>query len=149
MSLEQPTCPKCHRPTDCETVAWFSSSSRDLFGVGWRCASCGERKLVVSPIGPVRIGPRTCLQCGLEGSSGSTPCANCGCFLAMVLSEAQLRRPDAELLALAREAFAIGTCRRGLTITNYVLQRNPANAEANKIRSDFGDHLNHEKPFTK
>ena len=55
---------------------------------------------------------------------------------------------DDALLALAREAFALGTCRRGLTIANYVLQRNTHCQEATQIKVQFVEHLDRQEPFS-
>lgn len=147
MSLSQPVCPKCSVARDCEYVAWYRQSAGHLFGVLWRCPICGERSLAVSPRGPDRIGPDTCLQCGFEGSRVGVPCPSCGVSLAAVLSTRELSLPDDVLLELAREALALGTCRRAITITNYVLQRNGRSEEARQIKKDFIDHLDAQEPF--
>jgi hypothetical protein len=58
-----------------------------------------------------------------------------------VLSAEEANRPDEELLNAAREDFARGTCRRGLTIVNHVLRRNPQSGEAWSIKGQFFQHL--------
>jgi hypothetical protein len=55
---------------------------------------------------------------------------------------------DDALLVLAREAFALGTCRRGLTIANYVLRRNTHCREAQQIKAQFVEHLDRQEPFS-
>ncbi|HXG08952.1 MAG TPA: hypothetical protein VNK04_04120 [Gemmataceae bacterium] len=57
------------------------------------------------------------------------------------MSAEEQARSEAELLEMARDAFALGACRRGLTIINLVLRRNPASQEAWSIKGQFLDHL--------
>lgn len=148
MSLARPLCEDCSVVCDCEYVAWYSHTRRDLFAVAWRCPSCSANSLAVSPLGPVQIGLKTCLQCGAEGTAGETPCPQCGASLSEVLPASQREMSDDALLALAREAFALGTCRRGLTIANYVLQRNTHCQEATQIKVQFVEHLDRQEPFS-
>jgi hypothetical protein len=68
-------------------------------------------------------------------------CLACGITITEVLPEAEASRSDEELLRLAREEFARGTCRRGLTLANHVLRRNPSSAEAWSIKGQFFEHL--------
>ncbi len=46
---------------------------------------------------------------------------------------------------MAREEFARGTCRRGLTLVNHVLQRNPLSAEAWSIKGQFFEYLGYQR----
>jgi hypothetical protein len=88
-----------------------------------------------------------CLQCGAATGSSRPPCGQCGASIGDVLADSQLGLSDEALLELAREAFAIGTCRRGLTITNFVLQRNAVNEEAASIKTRFIEQLDAQTPF--
>ena len=69
-------------------------------------------------------------------------------FLQEVLTDSQLAMPDEALLAWARDAFALGTCRRGLTIVNYVLRRSPHCEEASSIKGQFIEHLDAQGSFS-
>jgi hypothetical protein len=83
-----------------------------------------------------------CLQCGHEGVADDRPCPSCGINITEeVLNAVDAARPDAELLEAAREDFARGTCRRGLTLVNHVLRRNPKSGEAWSIKGQFFQHL--------
>jgi hypothetical protein len=82
-----------------------------------------------------------CLQCGHEGVADGQTCPSCGTLLAEVLPAEEAVRPDEELLQAARDDFARGTCRRGLTLVNHVLQRNPRSAEAWSIKGQFFEYL--------
>jgi hypothetical protein len=61
--------------------------------------------------------------------------------IAEVLRAEEAVRPDEELLQVAREEFARGTCRRGLTLVNHVLRRNPQSGEAWSIKGQFFEYL--------
>lgn len=147
MSLIRPACTTCSTSCDCERVAWYRAGDRSLFGVAWKCPRCSDRKLVVSPLGPSRIGKTTCLHCGAEGSSDRTPCTRCGTSIRDVLSDRERDPSNVALLELAREAFAIGTCRRALTITNLLVQRGTCD-EAATIKAQFIEHLDAQQPFS-
>jgi alkyl sulfatase BDS1-like metallo-beta-lactamase superfamily hydrolase len=82
-----------------------------------------------------------CLQCGQEGLADGQTCPSCGLLIAEVLSATDAARPDEELLQAAREEFARGTCRRGLTLVNHVLRRNPRSEEAWSIKGQFFEYL--------
>jgi hypothetical protein len=113
-----------------------------LFAVIWKCPRCGEGPMVVSPIGPLLVPtPMMCLHCGHEGATANQPCPGCSNVLAEVVSSAEQALTENELLSQAREAFALGTCRRGLTIINHVLRRNPACEEAWSTKGQFLEYL--------
>jgi hypothetical protein len=147
MSLSRPDCPRCSIATECARVAWFARDRRDLFGVGWACPRCTWSKLVVSPIGPSTVDAGTCIHCGAH-HEGIEPCSACGTSITEFLSSDQRAQPDEVLLAWAMDAFALGTCRLGLTLTNYVLQRNPTSAEARSIKAQFVEHLDAQTPIS-
>jgi hypothetical protein len=149
MSLVQPECSDCAVPCECEHVAWFTPDVPGLFGVAWKCPSCDTLKLVVSPLGPRDIGPATCLHCGAEENPGAAPCSACGTSLQEVLTADELALPDEALLALAREAFALGTCKRGLTLVNHALRRDESCEEARSIKAQFIEHLDAQEPFAR
>jgi hypothetical protein len=52
-----------------------------------------------------------------------------------------MNKSDDELLQVARDAFFRGTCRMGLSVINYVLQRNPRCADAHDAKRAFVEHL--------
>lgn len=142
MSNTQAECKQCHRPCACEVVARFDADREDLFAVSWKCPGCGERSVVISPVGPLLApAPGTCLQCGHDVEHEDRPCPACGTVLSNVLSAEEQACTEAELLQAAREDFALGTCRRGLTIVNHVLRRNPRSTEAWSIKGQFLEHL--------
>ncbi len=123
-------------------VAPCQSGREDLFAVAWKCPGCLAQFLVMSPVGPLGApGATTCLQCGHDGTGDTQPCPSCGNVLSQVLSDAELARPDRQQLDDARQAFARGTCRRGLTLVNLVLRRNPRSEEAWKIKAKLMEHL--------
>lgn len=141
MSLTVPICSKCASPSECDIVAWFASDRRDLFAVSWSCPRCGPVRLVVSPLGPLDVRADSCVHCGVGGVSSSAPCPVCGFSIAEILSPDDMNKSDDELLQVVRDAFLRGTCRLGLSITNYVLRRNPQCAEALAVKQDFVEHL--------
>ena len=146
MSLNQPKCLSCPVACECERVAWFYKA-KGLFRVAWKCPRCGWQRLTVSPIGPDQLGAVTCLHCGVEGSTNASPCSACGASLAEVLAPRELAASEEDVLQLARDCFALGTCRRGLTIVNYVLRNNPRSNEALSIRTQFVEFLDAQEPF--
>jgi hypothetical protein len=75
------------------------------------------------------------------------PCSACGASLAEVLAPDQLVGSEESLLQIARDCFAVGTCRRGLTIVNYVLRSHPRSSEASSIKTQFIEFLDGQKPF--
>src|SRR5438874_2705734 len=135
MSNKPHYCEQCNREGRCDAVVPFAQDREDLFAVYWKCPGCGERSLVVSPVGPL-LAPEagTCLQCGQQIGSEDQLCPACGTLLSEVLSPEEQARSEAELLQAARVGFALGACRRGLTIVNLVLRRNPASREAWSIK---------------
>jgi hypothetical protein len=147
MCLVRPECPECKVPAECAYVAWFMKGRRDLFGVAWRCTRRAWNTLVVSPIGPMEASSETCTHCGSR-HSGTGRCESCGVAISELLSPSTLSRPDDELLQLARDHFALGTCRLGLTIANFVLQRDPSNGDARSLKAQFVEHLDAQRPFT-
>jgi hypothetical protein len=54
-----------------------------------------------------------------------------------VLANEDESRTDADLLEMARDAFTAGTFRRGLTLVNFVLRRNPTLEEAWSVKERF------------
>jgi hypothetical protein len=102
---------------------------------------------VVCPIGPFILSAATCVHCGTD-NAGVGPCAACGTSIAEFLSSDECAQPDDVLLARARDSFALGTCRLGLTLTNYVLRRNPGSADASSIKAQFVEHLEAQVPFS-
>jgi hypothetical protein len=142
MSNNPHHCATCNVAGVCDSVVPFQPERENAFAVYWKCPGCGERSLVVSPLGPWRVpAPGMCLQCGREGLVDGQPCPDCGILLAEVLSPVVAGWTDEELLKAAREEFARGTCRRGLTLVNHVLQRSPQSGEAWSIKGQFFQHL--------
>ncbi len=142
MSNKPHRCAKCQLDGACDAVVPFQPERENAFAVYWKCPRCQERSLVISPLGPwLAPGAGTCLQCGHEGVADVQACPSCGTTLAEVLSAEEAARPDKELLEVAREEFARGTCRRGLTLVNHVLRRNPRSKEAWSIKGQFFEHL--------
>ncbi len=142
MSDKPHYCEQCNRECQCDAVTPYLEGREDMFAVAWRCPGCSKRVLIVSPVGP--LGPprrKTCLQCGHAVSGDDQPCGACGTVLSQVLSAEEQARSEPQLLRDAREAFAIGACRRGLTIVNLVLRRNRRSKEAWSIKSQFMEHL--------
>src|SRR5437764_1468054 len=141
MSLKRPTCAKCELECECYQVGPFATGREDLFSVIWQCPRCDSRSLVVSPLGPLLLAPAMCLNCGRLDHAGEAPCPGCGFALADAISPGDRILTDEVLLQKARECFALGTCRRGLTIINFVLQRNPQCQEAWSIKGQFLGYL--------
>jgi hypothetical protein len=142
MSIRPHRCEACQVDGVCDAVVPYVPEQESLFAVAWKCPRCGERSLAVSPLGPWLVpGADTCLQCGEERRASAGRCDACGFELSEVLAEAGAGKPDDDLLAMAREDFARGTCRRGLTLVNHVLQRNPASREAWLIKGQFFEYL--------
>lgn len=135
-------CAKCRVDAVCDVVAPFEPGSETVFAVAWKCPRCDGQSLVVSPLGPVLApGPTACLQCGHDGVPDGQTCPNCGMNIFEVLGPEEAIRSDDVLLESAREDFARGTCRRGLTLVNHVLRRNPRSTEAWLIKAQFFEHL--------
>ncbi len=133
---------KPHHCARCDAVVPFEPERESAFAVYWKCPRCRERSLVVSPLGPwLAPAPGACLQCGHEAAAESQACPSCGIIVADVLAADEAGRTDGALLGAAREEFARGTCRRGLTLVNHVLRRNPHSAEAWSIKEQFFAHL--------
>jgi hypothetical protein len=142
MSNKPHHCTKCKVDGLCDAVVPFEPERENAFAVYWKCPRCQERSLVVSPLGPwLAPTPGMCLQCGHEGAADGQPCPNCGIIIADVLGVEEASRTDEVLLLSAREDFARGTCRRGLTLVNHVLRRNPKSSEAWSIKGQFFEHL--------
>ena len=142
MSLRPHHCTNCQVDGVCDAVVPFQPEQENAFAVYWKCPRCEERSLVVSPLGPwLAPTPSMCLQCGQEGVADSQACPSCGSTIAEALNAEEAGRPDEDLLLMAREDFARGTCRRGLTLVNYVLRRNPKSGVAWSIKGQFFEHL--------
>jgi hypothetical protein len=144
MSNKPARCAKCQVDGACDSVVPFEPEKEHAFIVYWKCPKCQERSLVVSPLGPL-LAPAEgeCLQCGHAGVVAGQACPSCGIRIEEVLGAAEAARPDEELLRAAREDFARGTCRRGLTLVNHVLRRNPRSREAWSIKGQFIQYLNY------
>lgn|SRR5262245_60113224 len=142
MSNKPHHCARCKVDGECDSVTPFETEKEHAFAVYWKCPGCQDRSLVISPLGPW-LAPTAgmCLQCGREGVDESRPCPACSILIAEVLSAADAARPDEELLRTSRAEFARGTCRRGLTLVNHVLRRNPLSAEAWSIKGQFFEYL--------
>lgn len=135
-------CANCHLDAVCDSVMPFEPERERAFAVNWKCSRCEERSLVVSPLGPwLAPAPGMCLQCGHEGLIDSESCLSCGISIAEVLSPEEFVRSDDDLLQSAQDDFARGTCRRALTLVNYVLQRNPRSGDAWSIKGQFFEYL--------
>lgn len=147
MSLTIPSCPECAVACLCLYVAWTKPLELRNFGVAWGCPKCEFRTLVVSPAGPVSMTSTTCLHCSSSRVTMNRPCPDCGSPPMTDLTPSEIAHSDAELLALARKHFAAGTCRKGLTLINFVERRNPHCDEARKVRSEFLEHLDSQQPF--
>jgi len=142
MSNKPHHCAKCQVDGVCDAVVPFEAERENAFAVYWKCPRCEERSLIISPLGPwLAPTAKMCLQCGHDGPGDDQACPTCGIRIAEVLSAEEAERPDEELLNAAREDFARGTCRRGLTIVNHVLRRNPKSGEAWSIKGQFFQHL--------
>jgi hypothetical protein len=146
MSNKPHRCKKCQVDGVCDAVVPFEPQQERAFGVYWKCPRCAERSLVVSPLGPW-LAPTAgmCLQCGQDGYVAGQPCSQCGMNLSETLSAREATRSDEELLQMAHDEFARGTCRRGLTLVNYVLQRNPRSGEAWSIKGQFFQHIGYQR----
>src|SRR5262245_64484158 len=116
MSNKPYYCAKCQVDGVCDSVVPVEPEREHAFAVYWKCPGCEERSLVVSPLGPwLTPTPGMCLQCGHEQVADGQPCPICGINMAVeVLSAEEASRTDEDLLLVAREEFARGTCRRGL-----------------------------------
>src|SRR5262249_13865367 len=142
MSNKPARCSKCQLDGECDSVVPFEPEQERTFAVYWKCPQCKGRSLVVSPLGPwLAPSPGMCLQCGHEGVVAGQACPSCGIGMEEALSAVQAAQPEAELLRVAREEFARGTCRRGLTLVNHVLRRNPRSGEAWSIKGQFFEYL--------
>ncbi len=142
MSNKPHHCARCQLDGVCDSIAPFEPDRESAFAVYWKCPRCEERSLVVSPLGPwLAPSPGMCLQCGHEGLVDGQACPSCGINIAEVLGADEVSRPDEELLQWARNDFARGTCRRGLTLVNHVLRRNPISGEAWSIKGQFFEYL--------
>lgn len=148
MSLIVPVCKKCGATAACDVVAWFSKADRRNFAVAWSCETCGPVTLVVSPLGPKDVGPDTCVHCGSPSDPGVGPCAVCGVSITEVLRREDMTRCDDDLMEQVRCEFSRGTCRRGLSIANYILQRNPRHSGARRVWADFVEHLDANGAFS-
>ncbi len=142
MSNKRHRCAKCQVEGVCDSVVPFEPERESAFAVYWKCPQCYERSLVVSPLGPW-LAPTLgmCLQCGHELVADGQACPSCGINIAEVFGAEEAGRSDEDLLRSAREDFALGTCRRGLTLVNHVLRRNPKSGEAWSIKGQFFEHL--------
>lgn len=142
MSDKPHYCESCHRECVCDAVLPFQKGREDLFQVAWKCPTCANRSLIVSPVGPLGApSAKTCLHCGHEIQRIEQRCVACGTLLSQVLTPEEQDAPEAQLLEDAKQAIATGTCRRGLTIVNFVLRRNRRSEEAWDIKSQFLEHL--------
>jgi hypothetical protein len=149
MSNQPHHCARCQVDGACDAVVPFEPEREAAFAVYWKCPRCEERSLVVSPLGPwLAPAPGMCLQCGHEGVIDDRACPSCGICLAEVLGAGEAARPDEVLLESARADFARGTCRRGLTLVNHVLQRNPRSEEAGSIKGQFFEYLGYRRART-
>jgi hypothetical protein len=142
MSNKPHHCDKCKIDYQCQRVAPFGRNDEAVFGVMWECPGCKNTYLIVSPIGPL-LTPTAdmCLQCGHRPVGIDQACRECGTVLSDLLGPAQRALSDDQLLMQARDAFVLGTCRLGLTIVNFVLQRNPQQSEAWSIKGQFLEYL--------
>jgi hypothetical protein len=148
MSNKPHLCAKCEVEGLCDAVVPFElePESESAFAVYWKCPRCEERSLVVSPLGPwLAPAPGMCLQCGYERVADGQACPSCGITIAEVLTAEEAGQPDDVLLLAAWEDFARGTCRRGLTLVNHVLRRNPKSGEAWSIKGQFSEHLGYRR----
>jgi hypothetical protein len=146
MSNKPAHCPKCHLDGVCDSVAPFEPEKEHAFIVYWKCPRCQERSLVVSPLGPwLAPSEAGCLQCGHDGVAAGQACPSCGIRIEEVLGPAEAAQPDEDLLRAARAEFARGTCRRGLTLVNHVLRRNPRSDEAWSIKGQFFEYLGYRR----
>jgi hypothetical protein len=135
-------CAKCQVDGICDSVAPFQPERENAFAVYWKCPRCEERSLVISPLGPWLLPTAgMCLQCGHQEVVDDQPCPSCGIRIVEVLSPEEAVRSEEDLLRMAREDFARGTCRRGLTLVNHVLRRNPESKEAWSIKGQFFQYL--------
>ena len=142
MSNRPHFCTSCQIDGVCDSVVPFEPERECVFAVTWRCPSCQERSLVVSPLGPwLAPVPGMCLQCGRDGLADGEACPGCGLNIEEVLCAADAARSDVELLEAAREDFTRGTCRRALTLVNHVLRRNPDSGVAWSMKEQFFEHL--------
>ncbi len=142
MSNKPHVCARCRVEGVCASVVPFEPERENAFAVSWKCPRCEEQSLVISPLGPwLAPTPGMCLQCGQEGLVAGQTCPGCGLRITEVLSPDETGRTDEELLQVARSEFARGTCRRGLTLVNHVLQRNPKSGEAWSIKGQFFEYL--------
>src|SRR5262245_13729215 len=138
MSNKPHHCANCHIEGVCDSVVPFEPEREHAFAVYWTCPNCQDRRLVISPLGPwLAPTPGMCLQCGHERLAEGQSCPSCGIAITEVLSKEDVARSDAELLEIARAEFARGTCRRGLTLVNHVLRRNPLSGESWSIKGQF------------
>jgi len=147
MSSMPAYCARCQVDGACESVVPFEPEREQAFAVYWKCPRCTERLLMqICPLGPW-LAPTdgTCLNCGHGEVLDGKACPNCGIRDAESLDAAAAGQSDAELLRIAREEFARGTCRRGLTMVNYVLQRNPRSGEAWSIKGQFFEYLGYRR----
>lgn len=147
MSLILPDCKTCGATAVCDLVAWFRKADRNNFAVAWTCERCGPVTLVVCPIGPEHVGPDTCVHCGGSSGPGDGPCPLCGFSITEVLTHEEMMKGDEELMEQVRREFLRGTCRRGLSIANYILRRNPQCAGARRVWGDFVEHLDETGAF--
>jgi len=142
MSNKAHHCMKCQVDGVCVAVVPFELVHESAFAVHWKCPRCEERSLDVSPLGPwLAPAPGVCLQCGHEGVADAQACPSCGIIIGEILGAEEACRPEEDLLLSARESFARGTCRRGLTLVNHVLRQNPKSGEAWSIKGQFFEHL--------
>jgi hypothetical protein len=125
----------------CEEVRPFEADRETLFCVIWKCPRCEFRALIVSVTGPLIVQPGMCLNCGQAGVAREAACSSCGAQLREAITAADEALPDDALLLKARDAFELGACRRGLTIVNFVLERNAKCAEAWSIKGQFLQYL--------
>jgi len=142
MSNKPYQCSTCNLPCRCDRVTAIEQNREDLFGVVWNCPQCGDSILIVSPTGPLSVPtPAMCLNCGREGYAEDRPCSHCGFSLSQAISGEEQEQTDEALLKLAREAFALGAYRRGLTLVNFILGRTPDQREAWSIKGTFFETL--------
>jgi hypothetical protein len=142
MSNNPHLCARCQVEGLCDSVVPFEPERENAFAVSWKCPRCEELSLIISPLGPwLTPDPGMCLQCGHKGVADGQACPSCGITIEEVLSAEEASRPDEALLLAARQYFARGTCRRGLTLVNYVLRRNPRSGEAWSIKGQFFEQL--------
>jgi tetratricopeptide (TPR) repeat protein len=139
-------CDACSVDRRFDRLAPFPDGNNEkVFAVAWRCPSCDSVALDLCPCGPLVPTEKSCLNCGADypSSDGDPTCPGCGMPRSETRTFLGLGEIPVEPVAAALHLLEQGLHRRGLGLLNFVVQREPQNAEAWKQKAVFLQSLNY------